>query len=190
MPHATTESQGGHTHTHTKRVVQCYLLPGALVTWTYQFHPWTKPEATEATSWLMSTWGWHHRSTSMLIDLLPFISCPGALLPLPALAGVLFCCHVPDFKAQLKSAFFTQHHLSYLVPRASSVSTFRSCYLHKIVITFNSAGSGVSHLGGIWNPGWRWSHRGPKTLLRISWQGCRIVDEHRLSQIVSISLQC
>ena len=32
------------THTH-KRVVQCYLLQGALVTWTHQFHPWTKPEA-------------------------------------------------------------------------------------------------------------------------------------------------
>ena len=81
-------------------------------------------------------------------------SAPIHILPWsPALAGVLFCCHVPDFKAQLKSAFFTQHRLSYLVPRASSVSTFRSCYLHKIVITFNSAGSGVSHLGGIWNPG-------------------------------------
>lgn len=69
----------------------------------------------------------------MLTDLLPFISCPGALLLLPALAGVLFCCHVPDFKAQLKSAFFTQHRLSYLVPRVSFVSTFRSCYLRKIV---------------------------------------------------------
>lgn len=70
----------------------------------------------------------------MLTGLLRFISCPGALLPLPALTGVCFCRHVPDFKAQLKSAFFTQHRLSYLVPRASSVSTFRSCYLHKIVL--------------------------------------------------------
>lgn len=132
-------------------MVQCYLLSGALVTWTHHFHPWTKPKAMEATSWLMSTWGWYRKSNSMLTDLLPFISCPGVLLLLPALVGVHFCCHVPDFKAQLKSAFFTQHHLSYLIPRASFVSTFRSRCLPKIISHLILQGVVCHTLGLTWN---------------------------------------